>query len=162
ARAAPNESRRSSRRGRVARAPRRGPPHAVPRRRHRANRRRRGCADAGAADSSSAVLPFARTTGPDARARPLPFADRAAPVGPGVVVEDLLAQLGPRRAALLAVVPVRRRDLEPPELRQEVLLAVALRRARPNDVRPIAEHFLRELIERVLPRLELPVIRRTE
>src|SRR5215210_2733013 len=65
----------------------------------------------------------------------------ALPVREGVPVEDHVAVLLARRATFTYDVPERRRRLEEPQLRLEVLLTVHLRGHRPEGVGTVHEHL---------------------
>src|SRR3982074_2428076 len=87
----------------------------------------------------------------------LRFAHRQLPVLPDVVVKDSLAKLHPLRAAFLRNVAVGGRRFEQSQLRAKERVLISLRGARPESIRRIADHLMRQGVERFLPALELPI-----
>src|SRR5918998_861773 len=96
------------------------------------------------------------------RPRVLGLLDSGLPVVEGVAIEDHIAVLLARRTAFSYDVPERRRRLEEPQLRLEVLLTVHLRGHRPEGIGTVHEHLGWQGVYAVLPDLKLPVGGRPE
>src|SRR3954451_23418116 len=81
--------------------------------------------------------------------------DGGLPVLPGVLVEHLPTEALPLRAPFRRQPALGHGHFKEPELGLEVLLAVALGRAGPEEIGRVAEHAGRQVVHRSLPGGEL-------